>query len=304
MRIAITGASGFIGQEVVKHAIAQGHEVLAITRSKPPQDWQNHSGIQHLQCDLLNPEKLENVLGETHAVIHLAALMSGDNQISDTLKATQNLLNAMDEVGVNTLVALGSIASLDYTRQKPYTSIDENIPTNGVDNELGSYAIMKREQEATCKRWHKDNKRLIILRPGLVYDQTRLSDAHAGFKVLASSHQGEVPVVHVSDVADACIKAVDRNIANGIFHLVNDDLPKQKSYIQALKKRGKGATLPLPWYLYSLFMSLVRLPLQLVNRVPDSFRKNSIAARQKPFFFSNALAKKQLQWQPRKQLED
>ena len=305
MKVAITGASGFIGQEVVKQVLTAGHDVIALVRSKGLDQWQNQSNISIATCDLASGEDLADKLAGADIVIHLAAVMSGADLYHQTQISTDNLLKAMDKAGVSKLIACSSISVLDYAQQTPLSVIDENTPLNSRDEELGAYALMKRDQEKQILAWYDDSKSLCIFRPGLVFAKDNLSTAHVGFKVLAAKHIGQVPVVHVKSVAKAMASALEQKFAGEVFNLTNDNLPSQSQYLAKLKSMGAvGTAIGLPWQLYAFVASCFRLPLSIINKVPDAFCLNSVAARQKPFHFSNQKAKDILQWKANSALED
>lgn len=307
MKIAITGAKGFIGQKVLQALIDQGHQIQALVRGSTPEHWAENKQLNIFSCDLLKPETLKGSLEDCDAVIHLAAIMSGANQYQQTIAATENLLAEVSRAKITKFIMLSSISVLNYLSKSPMSAIDENTSVDTSDSGLGDYARMKRDQENCCMQWQGESQgNLIILRPGIVYDSQQLSNAHVGFKCLAALHEGEVPVVHVNSVAQACaLVAESTSVANQIIHLTNDQLPNQKRYIDVLKAKGLAGTLiPLPWQLYALLMSALRLPLGLINKIPDGVRRNSVNARQKPFRFSNEKAKKLLNWQPAISIED
>ncbi len=309
MKIAITGANGFIGQHVVNAALSAGHNVLAVVRNSAPEAWQSNDVLDILRCDLCDadsPQRLADALQEYEAIIHLAAVMQGHNQYTDTITATKNVLSAAKTARVTRLIDLSSISVLNYQSKAPMSVIDENTAMQTIDSALGQYAKMKRDQENLCMQWHDESHELIILRPGLVYDATQLSNAHAGFKMLASLHAGEVPAVHVVDVANACVLAAENTeVKNSVIHLTNDSLPKQSAYLEKLKQKGFiGTTIPLPWQIYAVLMTILRFHLKLIEKVPDGVRKNSVNARHTPFLFSNEKAKTLLHWQPRSSLND
>jgi len=305
MKIAITGAGGFIGQHVVAQALCEQDEIIAIVRSSAPSEWAAKSRITVRHIDLLRATGLQEVITGCELVIHLAAVMSGDNQYSDTLTSTQNLLRAMDKSTVKKLILLSSISVLDYVRKSPMSEINEDSAINRRDKEMGSYALMKRDQEDLCRTWATDGKRLVILRPGIVYDNNTLSPAHVGFRFLAAKHTGQVPVAHVNAVAVAAVACVSNDLKDQVIQLVNDELPNQREYIAKLKKLHTiGRVIPVPWKYFSLLMTMIRLPLDVLTKTPDSVKKNSVAARQKPFVFSNRKAKELLRWQPCSTLEN
>lgn len=81
MRIAVTGAGGFIGRALVKRLLEQGHEVLALDNdfrgslaSLP-----EYVNLQKLHCDVLALEDLESILRDAGAVYHLAAINGTEN---------------------------------------------------------------------------------------------------------------------------------------------------------------------------------------------------------------------------------
>ncbi len=308
MKIAITGANGFIGRHVVDFAIARGHETLALVRLNAPEYWQKQSAITITPCDLTLAGDLAEKLRGVDCVIHLAAVMKGDSaqQYTETLKSTQNVLNAMDAAGITHLVAVSSISVLDYVNQSPMACIDEQVATLQNDAELGPYAKMKRDQERVFLSWAKSaDKQLTLIRPGLVFDEKNVSPAHAGFvkgnKALASVHGGQVPLAHVRNVAEALIGAAELPLKQETVHIVDDILPTQKEYLQVLSKTSGLKYLPLPWQLYALFAFTLRVlirTLKNADSVPDSVRRNSVAGRMKPFTFSNDKAKSLLGWTP------
>ncbi len=309
MKIAITGANGFIGQCVVEQALADGHQVLAIVRSSTPDHWKQKENLSVCVCDLSYQQTLAKDLNGCDALIHLAAQMHGNDVYQESMTVTKNVLNSMNQAGVNKLVGLSSIAVLDYMNSDTHCIIDENTTLISNTKALGPYALMKRDQEILYRQWQKDDKSLVILRPGIVYNAVNLATAHVGFtkgsKGIVSSHSGSVPVVHVDTVATAAVSAATSELKNEAFNLVNDQLPSQQQYIEELKKRGNlASSITLPWQLYCILIAAARLPLSIVNKVPDAFKKNSVAARYTPFSFSNTKAKSLLNWNSYKAIND
>ncbi len=306
MKLAITGASGFIGQHVVSEALSQGHSVIAISR-RPKQELAaslalstDISALKIAQCDLMDKQKLAQALDNCDAVIHLAASLQSQNPYQETLSSTQKLLESIDQSDVNRLIAISSISVLDYMTPAALSVIDESIPVCTDDVSLGEYARMKRDQETLYRDWQKKtNKQLLTIRPGIVYSDDILSNAHAGYIKkgigLAAMHEGDVPLVEVKQLSKQILSiSTNHVVSNEIFHLLGKPPVSQKDYFQQLKQQGQlRAYLPLPWRAYTLVAGIIRNALTLLkkeHKIPDSFRKNSVAARQKPFHFSSAKA--------------
>ncbi len=70
-RLAITGASGFIGRHVASEASKQGYEVVCVDRNKP-----ENAYAGFFSCDIRDPEALRKAFSGVEYVIHLAAITS------------------------------------------------------------------------------------------------------------------------------------------------------------------------------------------------------------------------------------
>ena len=310
MKILVTGASGFIGGYVVREAIARRHDVIALTRSRPASEPDLAPSIEWLQCDLgdMKASKLER-LG-IDAVIHLAASLSGsaEEQYRSTVVATRHLLDAMKQAGISRLVGISSIAVLDYAHLPAMTVIDENVKISD-GSETGTYTEMKLEQEKLFAAFASEHgARCAVLRPGLVYDSERLISARAGIikgpLCLVAYHGGKAPTVEVMELAKAILNACERDVPDGeIIHLVDDNLPSQREYLEGLRRRGTLPAwgIPVPWRLLAAMAGSLRMLFRLAGqeaRLPEAFRRQGFAARFKPFRYSNEKAKRLLGWIP------
>ncbi len=131
LTIAVTGASGFIGREVVACAQARGHTVLAIVRrtGSEPAEW--GAGVTPIVADLLQDDDLSGVLAGADVVIHLAAMMVGDAQTQkrNTVDATKALCAAIvSQPVIPRLVLISSIAVYSADAGVKNGIVDEDSP--------------------------------------------------------------------------------------------------------------------------------------------------------------------------------
>ena len=96
MRVFVTGATGFIGTELVKELIEAGHQVRGLTRSDEGVEQLKAAGAEVLRGDLTDLDSLRSGATGMDAVVHLAFS-------HDFSKMPQN---AIDEQ--NAIAALGS----------------------------------------------------------------------------------------------------------------------------------------------------------------------------------------------------
>lgn len=311
MKVLITGSSGFIGDYVVREAVARGHSVVALTRSGRTNAPDQAPSVKWLRCDLGSAEVLKLEELGIDAVIHLAAGLSGsvEEQYRSTVVGTRKLLDAMRRAGVKRLVGISSIAVLDYARIPALSLIDENMETPAPDTRMGTYAAMKLEQEKLFAAFGGESGNCCaILRPGLVYDDERLIGAHAGVIKgplrLIAAHGGQVPTVEVTGLARAILTACEQDAACGeVIHFVDDNLPGQAEYLAGLRRRGilSPGGIRVPWRLLAALASALRTIFRVAGqegRLPEVFLRHGFAARLKPFRYSNDKAKRVLGWVP------
>ena len=135
MKIAVTGASGFVGTSVAEILIERGIEVIPVSRSNTD----------------YSVESLAQILQGADKVIHLAAVRGGDGSMSDyhdNERITENLLNAMAE---------GKADRIIYASSRMVYSGEDAIPWKETDipapNSL--YGISKLEGENLCSYYSR-----------------------------------------------------------------------------------------------------------------------------------------------------
>lgn len=146
MRIAITGASGFIGSALVSRARQCGHEVIAVTRDASLPDYANVAA-------------LARALGAADSIVHLAArahrkgndqsfACNSESAKAVVLAAAGRRLVMVSSIGVNGL----------STHGRPFTESDPPRP-------IGPYARSKLRSEEAVRQ----APNAVIVRPPLVY---------------------------------------------------------------------------------------------------------------------------------------
>lgn len=168
LRVAITGARGFVGNCLVDHLRKTGVSVLEIGREVSSPNAEFHR-IEGVSADTDYSE----VLAECHVVVHLAARTHiMDDTVSDPLTAfrvvntagTLNLARQAAASGVRRFVFLSSIkVNGEVTSCRPFSEFDSANPE-------GPYAVSKWEAEQGLKEVAAETAmELVILRPTLVY---------------------------------------------------------------------------------------------------------------------------------------
>jgi hypothetical protein len=112
MKIALIGASGFVGTAILKEAVERGHEVTAILRH-PKKVSAAGDKVAAVKADVTNIEELAKVL-HGHDVVISAYNAGWDNPniYSDFLAGAQAIQAAVKKSGVNRFIFIGGAGSL------------------------------------------------------------------------------------------------------------------------------------------------------------------------------------------------
>lgn len=115
MRIAIIGASGFVGSKLLKEALDRGHKVIAIVRH-PEKITIQHPDLVKKGMDVFQTEELSSALKGYDAV--LSAYNAGwanDNYVFDFITAAKSIQEAVKKAGIKRLLVVGGAGSLEIS---------------------------------------------------------------------------------------------------------------------------------------------------------------------------------------------
>jgi uncharacterized protein YbjT (DUF2867 family) len=118
MKIAITRGTGFLGRNIARSLLREGHEVVLVARGKNGTDPSILSlpGITSIRADLSNVEKLAEAFAGCGAIAHCAGINRelGDQTYKTVhVKGTENVIAAARHAGVP------RIAFISFLRARP-----------------------------------------------------------------------------------------------------------------------------------------------------------------------------------------
>ena len=106
MKVFVTGATGFVGQEILRHLHAAGHSIRILARepkSRRVQEIGNRVGAEIHPGDVLDAASLKGGLAGVEAVIHLVGIISemGESTFENVhARGTANVVAAASKAGV------------------------------------------------------------------------------------------------------------------------------------------------------------------------------------------------------------
>jgi putative NADH-flavin reductase len=113
MKVAIIGATGFVGSKILTEAISRGHSVTAISRR--PENAPKLDHVRALKVEVTDVPNLTEALKGHDAVIHSASPareMEMDPKIKTQLEITDAILAATKAAGVKRMLAVGGAGTL------------------------------------------------------------------------------------------------------------------------------------------------------------------------------------------------
>ncbi|MFP4529769.1 MAG: NAD(P)H-binding protein [Halodesulfurarchaeum sp.] len=110
MNVLVTGATGFIGSNLVPALLEGGHDVSALTRDRERGRAQLDSRVDVREGDVLAPETLDGVFQEVEVVYYLIhSLGIGDEFEKRDKRAAENFAEAASAAGVDRVIYLGGL---------------------------------------------------------------------------------------------------------------------------------------------------------------------------------------------------
>lgn len=118
MRILVAGATGTVGQHVVRQAVARGHVVVAIAR-RPEALHDRHPNLSRVAADVLDAETIEPLLEGIDAVISTVGVGTSRTPTNLYSEGARILSAGMTRHGVERIVTISSEVADHWANQSP-----------------------------------------------------------------------------------------------------------------------------------------------------------------------------------------
>jgi dihydroflavonol-4-reductase len=214
--ILVTGATGHIGNVLIRKLLDQGRKVRALIWRD--EDTTSLKGLQveQVQGDVLDPASLEPAMGGVETVYHLAGIISimpGRNPFvwKVNVEGTRNILEAARHAQVRRLVYTSSIHAIG--RSPHGVAMDESLGFD-QDNPYGEYDRSKAAASLEVQKAANQGMDAVIVCPTGVIGPYDFRGSEMGEVIRNASEartmfyvEGAYDFVDVRDVADGMIAA-------------------------------------------------------------------------------------------------
>ena len=221
MKLAITGATGFVGGRLLEQAVEAGHEVRALTRR--PQS--PRPGVAWIDGALDQPDSLDRLADGADAVIHVAGVINAPDPAgfeAGNVTGTAAIVAAAEKAGAKRFVHVSSLAA-----REPRLSI---------------YGATKAGSEALVSASLLPSA---IVRPPAVYgpgDKETLELFRMAKRgIILLPPEGKLSLIHVDDLGRLLLALSDSAAPRGL--LVEPDDGRHDGWTHAEFGRALGAAL-------------------------------------------------------------
>src|SRR3954454_22401383 len=241
MRVAVIGATGTIGREVVRQLRERDDEVVAVSRDP------GSAGIEAVGWDGLDVSGVDGIINLAGSPIDQRWTDDGKKKIRDSrLDSTRRVVEALRSADPRPQVLVSQSAEGYYRRgNAPLT--EDSGPGNGFLSEV------VQAWEAEARKAEELGVRVVTARTGVVLsrDGGALAKMLTPFKLgvggpVAGGDQ-PFPWIDVTDDASALVFLLDTDAARGAINLVAPEKHTNKTFTKALGRAIRRPTVfPVP----------------------------------------------------------
>jgi len=250
MKFAVTGGAGFVGNNIVKLLVSKGHDVVVIDNLHTGKKENLQEIIKEIEfhnVDIRDFSKLESILENVDGIFHEAALtivqesFQKEKEYFDVnVKGTENIFKIAKKYGKKVVYASSS-SIYGNTKEIPIKENFERKPIN-------PYGQTKLEDEFLAEKYREEGVSIIGLRYFNIFGKGQ-TGSYAGVitqfmnkvferKELEINSNGEQvrDFIHVSDVAQANLSAMESKTEFGFFNIGTGERTSIKSLADTMIK--------------------------------------------------------------------
>jgi dihydroflavonol-4-reductase len=310
MRVAVTGATGLVGANLVAALNQAGHTVRATRRASSDISTLEDMKVEWAEADLDDETALAAAFEGAELVFHCAAAVTIKRKIEPwifdaNVTGTRNVIEACRKAGVRRLLHCSSTVTVGVGRNGEPVNEESlwNLETVGLDD---AYATTKRQAEELVLAAVAAGLDAVIVNPGYMFGPY---DSHpSSGKLLLEVVRRAVPgysagrnsFVDVRDVASGMISAADRGACGERYILGGHNLFYGELFARVAQVAGtRPITLAMPRWLASIPALFGDLQETFAGKEP-LLNSNTIAWAYEPnFIVSSEKARRELGYAPR-----
>jgi dihydroflavonol-4-reductase len=216
MKVLVTGATGFLGSNLVHHLVEQGEDVRILKRPSTPPVLIGDLPLETAEGDVTDRESVERAVRGVEGIYHVAGVVSywrpmQKQQWQVNVVGTRNVVESAARAGVRRIVHTSSVMALGARGDGQLS--DEGTQWDGEPYGKG-YCRTKYVGEQEALGGLEQGIEVVIVNPGLVFGQRDLHltgtgiFAIVGLRSVVPCLSGWITTCDVDDVCAGHIAAM------------------------------------------------------------------------------------------------
>ncbi len=278
MKCLVTGATGFLGTNLVHELVKAGWQVKAFGLPGSNVDYLKELPIEILFGDITVPEDVDAAVSGCDIVFHVAGDTSWwkknfDRQRKINVDGAVNVAKACIKNNVKRLVHTSTIDVFGYN---PNGQTNEDWKEYNFEGTGNNYADTKREGEAQLMKYNGDDLEIVVIYPGSMmgpFDHT-LQYGRLFFELrdgkVPGCPKGGVSFGHVTEVAKAHIKAAEIGKPGEGYICAGVDISYKGLFEIIAKKFNKSAPkITFPRKMIIMYGQVLEWISYITNKPPE-----------------------------------
>jgi nucleoside-diphosphate-sugar epimerase len=310
--ILVTGATGHIGNVLVRKLLAQGEKVRALVWRGEDASSIQGLDVERVEGDVLDPASLAPALDGVDTVYHLAGIISimpGQNPFvwKVNVEGTRNVLAAARRASVKRLVYTSSIHAIKRAPQG--VEMDESFGFD-ANNPYGEYDRSKATASLEVQNAAQADLDAVIVCPTGVVGPYDFRGSEMGEVIRGAAEakpmfyvEGAYDFVDVRDVADGMIAAAGKGRRGESYILGGNKISVRYMLETVREVTGKAfSSIKIPFSLAEFAAKFTPWYYRRIKAKPR-FTPYSLEVLQSNSNISHAKAERELGYKPRPVLE-
>lgn len=244
-RALVTGATGFVGQHLVKKLLENNFEVITYGRRSP-----KISGTKlHIPGDILDKDLFAQAISTSEYVFHLAGLIAYQRHLRPQMErvnveGTRNFVDGLRKSQrLEKAFYMSSVAAIGASFQPTPLNEDSQFRIGELD--LGYFETKRRAEELVVNASQSTRLPLYLANPSTIYGPGDFEKNSRSFQLKVAQGKilfyppGGVNVVHIEDVTEAILKILEIGQPGRRYILSSENLTIKELFQTIAEIAGK-----------------------------------------------------------------
>lgn len=170
--VLVTGATGFLGQHLVRRLAATGSGVRLRILCRGPSPWDHDTSVETFHGDVTSRNDVSRAVHGVKEIYHLAGFVSRDPRQAEALylthvEGTRNVCEAAREAGISRMVHVSSSGTVAVSRT-PDARDERSGYTNEVVGEWPYYLSKIFSEKVALDSFERHGLPVVVVNPSLL----------------------------------------------------------------------------------------------------------------------------------------